>query len=923
MLRKKTLILITALMLLFTSTQAQEVTEEAPLPTEIVLPSETPTEATAPTATPTETPTATLIPTDTPVLLETATQAAEVTTAVEVTAEVTTVPEVTPDVTLVTLQSETLTEIPTATSLPPEPLLGLLYSDDFLAGDTSLWTLDSGWTLTFGQSSFNLQVVNSDAPATFEGVLDLFNVVAEVRFTINAGEIRLNVRESAAGVYTASLDSGGLLRLYRSGQELGSALIGAVPAGTWRTLRLSTIEGVLRVAVDGTEIITVQDTLPLPAGKVSLAATVLSNILVSDFGLWIPQNELLARSIQGPTEAAFSAQLQSSPLMSPLTVESISRIAFYSNQTGNVDIYIMDADGGNVTRLTTHSGNDTHPTISPVGDKIAFVSNRDGNTEIYVMNIDGSAQTRVTNNSVVDSEPHWSPDGTKIAFTSIRSGLPNGIYTMNADGSNQQRLSGTTYTDFNPDWSPDGTKIAFRREGVPSESVRIYVMNASDGSNPQAITPNGFSSATPEWSPSGNQIAFMSHQAGRPNIYTMNADGSNIQQVTFTSLSTMVDLTPTWSPDGTQIAFTSTRQNINGPIYRTCATGDQNRPVVGLTPNPNYFTSFPDWSRTGTTPPIEGCDIIWTTDDLNAISLPEPGVSPELLVAADNFFSGDETSDEVNNVLLPMTALPGTCTTDDTDEARQICATYTYVAFYALFTEYTGRPPSAFDFISMVYNNELGLFGETPIAVQAVTRSFFDTQTGACRYTGTGYNCSYTNIVEFLGTVHSWYAQVTPIGGQAKVPLLDLLGVEQTYGQGQLDFDIFRRAARFSPDNIHLFTGATGGIFGYDAYVGSLIEANLSTWRSGQSPTDPSIWGNQNVTPNGTNNLANFAEYDPNAHWIVMFVHTFSDGDIKAEIHPNTINYENATNPSVICTYVTAIGSANEAGRLDELSTCP
>ena len=88
------------------------------------------------------------------------------------------------------------------------------------------------------------------------------------------------------------------------------------------------------------------------------------------------------------------------------------------------------------------------------GGKIAFVSYRDGGYgEIYVMNADGSNQTRITNNSAWDADPCFSPDGTKIAFGSIRDGNDE-IYVMNADGSNQTRITNNPTGDRSPSWGP-------------------------------------------------------------------------------------------------------------------------------------------------------------------------------------------------------------------------------------------------------------------------------------------------------------------------------------------------------------------------------------------------------------------------------------------------------------------------------------
>ena len=86
-----------------------------------------------------------------------------------------------------------------------------------------------------------------------------------------------------------------------------------------------------------------------------------------------------------------------------------TKIAFQSFRDGNFEIYIMNADGSDQTRLTNNPAFDQYPSLSRDGKKITFVSNRDGNSEIYVMNADGSEIRNLTNSPFGEGYSYWSP----------------------------------------------------------------------------------------------------------------------------------------------------------------------------------------------------------------------------------------------------------------------------------------------------------------------------------------------------------------------------------------------------------------------------------------------------------------------------------------------------------------------------------
>ena len=280
-------------------------------------------------------------------------------------------------------------------------------------------------------------------------------------------------------------------------------------------------------------------------------------------------------------------------------VDAQAQIAFVSGRSGNAEIYVMDADGGNPQNLTNHPDGDVSPSWSPDGKRIAFMSDRDGhvnmrdspNYEIYVMDADGGNQRNLTNHPDRDSSPSWSPDGKHIVFSSDRDNDRDEnieIYVMDADGGNQERLTNNLTEDEYPSWSPDGKRIAFsaRRDGHFENNFgityEIYVMDA-DGQNEQRLTENRNNDWNSSWSPDGKRIAFMSDRKGDVvnwDLYVMDADGGNEQRLTE---NRVYDSSPSWAPDGKRIAFMSNRDE-NTEIYVMDADGG----------NPQNLTNNPD-----------------------------------------------------------------------------------------------------------------------------------------------------------------------------------------------------------------------------------------------------------------------------------------------------------------------------------------
>jgi len=218
-------------------------------------------------------------------------------------------------------------------------------------------------------------------------------------------------------------------------------------------------------------------------------------------------------------------------------------------------LYIMKPDGSDLAPITTAPGGDFDPVWSPDGKRIAFASLRDGHKEIYVININTLELTRLTDtdDNEGNGQPAWSPTGDQIVFTKQRFGALQ-IWLMDDTGENPSQLvrSGQGRWDFSPTWTPNGEYIIFSQAESAERSLPWMMQIRYEDRETQIASRSELDLAGVQnihFSPDGFWIVY---EGGKglddKDIYYMTASGG-----AHTSLTTdeSDDFDPAWRPMST------------------------------------------------------------------------------------------------------------------------------------------------------------------------------------------------------------------------------------------------------------------------------------------------------------------------------------------------------------------------------------
>jgi Tol biopolymer transport system component len=267
----------------------------------------------------------------------------------------------------------------------------------------------------------------------------------------------------------------------------------------------------------------------------------------------------LPSSVASPVPPADDAAASARPEpVKPFPSGLRGELLFQSDRDGPTRLYVLDLASAAVRRVGA-AGDwlDEEPRWSPDGTQIAFSSTRGqkGNLDIFVMNADGSNAVRLTDHAAPEQGPVWAADGKSLFFTGERDGRGE-IYRVWLADRRVDRVTSGINRAIMPATSPDGRYLAYAAQTIMS--FQIHLVDLTTGSSRQITSGGG--ACRPSFAPDSQEIAFVRLDREPSRLEAVRETGPRV----LLEDQKMWSYYPDYSPDGRLIAFSVSPEHHEG-----------------------------------------------------------------------------------------------------------------------------------------------------------------------------------------------------------------------------------------------------------------------------------------------------------------------------------------------------------------------
>lgn len=235
-------------------------------------------------------------------------------------------------------------------------------------------------------------------------------------------------------------------------------------------------------------------------------------IFVSDFDGFNPQQVTRDNSI----------------VAAPCWVPGHLALYYTSYKLNHPDIFYQNLSSGSRRIFARYGGSNMSPAVSPDGSKVAMILSKDGWTDLYVCDADGSNLKRLTKSPQDESSPCWSPDGQWICYAS-KEHERRSLSKISVSGGVPHRLpTNLVGNPTEPDWSPDGNWIAFTSQSRNFFSICVIPAAGGDAT----VLASG---EDPSWAPNSRTLVFARRHEGQYTLSLLDVPTKQVKDVPRTS----------------------------------------------------------------------------------------------------------------------------------------------------------------------------------------------------------------------------------------------------------------------------------------------------------------------------------------------------------------------------------------------------